>query len=329
MMRRSSCEQSAARCDRDLRPNGDAAGQGAGITIAVLDDAIDTRHEEFAGRVGPRQDIGSGRNSTLPQGWQSHGTKVAGLALAAGIKVTGMAPKARLMAVRIPSLARGVGDSTEADAIRWAADHGADVICCAWGPQNPAGETGTLPDRTRAAIDWAVTHGRRGKGCVIVFSAGNDGGDIALNGYASHPAVMAVGACNCHGTRPLYSGWGDALWCVVPSNDPRDPVGARMTYTTTTPIGSFLLGDTFYTTDFGFTSAACAIAAGACACILSVNPSLTWRGVREVVARSCHTIDAEGGSYDDRGHSPYYGFGRLDPARAVQMALKKTAARSV
>ena len=140
---------------------------------------------------------------------------------------------------------------------------------------------------------------------------------------------MAVGACNCHGKRPAYSGWGEALWCVVPSNDPRDPVGAGMTYTTTTPIGSFLLGNTFYTNDFGFTSAACAIAAGVCAQILAVNPDLTWRGVREVVARSCHKIDVEGGSYDDRGHSPFYGFGRLDPALAVEIARQKNAAWSV
>ena len=65
---------------------------------------------------------------------------------------------------------------------------------------------------------------------------------------------------------------------MAPSNDPDDPVGATATYDTTTPVGSFLLGDTFYTSDFGFTSAACAIVAGVCAQILAANPSLTWRG---------------------------------------------------
>jgi subtilisin family serine protease len=254
---------------------------------------------------------------------------VAGLALAGGIKVTGMASKAELMAIRMPSLAKGVADQSEADAIRWAADHGADVICCAWSPPDPTSESGRLPKHTRTAIDWVVTHGRGGKGCVVVFSSGNGGNDIALNEYASHPGVIAVGACNCHGKHPHYSGWGDALWCVVPSNDPRDPLGAYETYDTTTPIGSFLLGDTFYTNDFGFTSAACAIAAGVCARILSANPNLTCHDVREVIAQSCRKIDAEGGSYDERGHSPYYGFGCLDPVRAVDIALEKLAASSV
>jgi subtilisin family serine protease len=299
------------------------------VTIAVVDDAIDTRHGEFAGRVAGEWDAASGVASSIPKGWQPHGTKVAGLARGGGDRVTGIAPTALLLGVRVPALSTHVGDQTEADGIRWAAENGADVICCAWSPPNPTPETGRLPEHTRAAIDWAVTHGRGGKGCVVVFSSGNDGCDIALNGYASHPGVMAVGACNRHGKRPPYSGWGDALWCVVPSNDPRDPVGAGMTYRTTTPIGSFLLGETFYTTDFGFTSASCAIAAGVCAQILSINPDLTSQGVRDMVAQACCKIDADGGSYDERGHSPLYGFGRLDPARAVEIAREKFRSPSV
>jgi subtilisin family serine protease len=299
------------------------------VTIAVVDDAIDTRHEEFAGRVAAEWDASTGVPSAIPRGWEPHGTKVAGLALGGGIRVSGVLPSARLLAVRVPALSTHLGDRTEAVGIRWAAEHDADVICCAWGPQGPVGRSGELPEHTRAAIDWAVTHGRGNKGCVVVYSAGNDGNDLALNGYASHPGVIAVGACNCHGKRASYSGWGDALWCVVPSNDPGDPVGARMTYSTTTPIGSFLLGDTFYTNDFGFTSAACAIAAGVCARILAVNPALTWRDVRDVIARSCSKIDPDGGSYDARGHSPYYGYGRLNIVGALELAQSKLAKPSV
>jgi subtilisin family serine protease len=298
-------------------------------TIAVVDDAIDTRHAEFTGRVTAEWDAATGAPSSKPQGWQSHGTKVAGLALAGGPTVTGVAPDARLLAVRVPALASRTGDPAEAAGVRWAAEHGADVICCGWGPQNPTAESGKLPDHTRHAIDCAITRGRDGKGCVVVFSSGNDGSNIALNGYASHPGVIAVGACNRHGKRPDYSGWGDALWCVAPSNDPRDPVGAYDTYQTTTPIGSFLLGDTFYTDDFGFTSAACAIVAGVCARILSVNPDLTSRDVRDVIAQSCRKIDVEAGSYDGDGRSPYYGFGCVDLASALGIAGLKRESASV
>lgn len=297
-------------------------GSGAGITIAVLDDAVDTRHPEFAGRVGVTMDVAGGGDTVLPRGWQPHGTKVAGLALAAGIRVCGAAPEARLMAIRTPGLGKTTSGATDADAIRCAAEHGADVICCAWGPPNPTAASACLPGRARDALDWVVNHGRGGRGCVVVFSAGNDGCNLAFNNYASHPGVMTVGACNHRGRRPSYSGWGQPLWCVVPSNDPRDPAGATMTYTTTTPLGSFLLGQTLYTHDFGFTSAACAIAAGVCAQILSVDPRLTSRDVRAIVAQSCDKIDIESGSYDEHGHSPDYGFGLLDPVRAIQLALK-------
>ena len=293
--------------------------RGEGVIIAVVDDAVDTRHPEFAGRVVSTWDASDGSASALPRGWQPHGTKVAGLALASGIHVSGLAPAARLMGVRVPALAIAAGDPTEARAIRWAAEHGADVICCAWAPRNPTADSGRLPEHTRAAIDDALRYGRNGKGCVIVFSSGNDGCDIAVNGYASHPGVIAVGACNPNDKHPQYSGWGASLWCVFPSNDPDDPIGAGASALTTAPVGSFLLGDTFYTR-FGFTSAACAAVAGIAALILSAAPGLRADEVKSLLARACIPIDVAHGDYDSAGHSPLYGFGRADPRNAVALA---------
>lgn len=299
------------------------------VIVAVVDVAIDTRHPEFVGRVVHGRDVATGTTSTLPSGWQPHGTEVAGLVLAAGIHVQGMAPAAHLMGVRVPALATHVGDSSQSEGILWAAQNGADVICCAWGPPSPSLRTAHLPDHALAAFEWALTYGRGGKGCVLVFSSGNDGSNLKYNPYASHPGVIAVGACNRSHRRPSYSGWGDALCCVVPSNDPRDPDSAHATYTTTTPIGSLLLGETFYTTRFGFTSAACAIAAGVCARILSINHELEWREVRQLLAASCTKIDACDGAYDEHGHSRYYGFGCVGPDRAARLAEWKMQSVSV
>jgi subtilisin family serine protease len=241
-----------------------------------------------------------------------------------------MAPEARLLPIEVPPLREGTGDVSEAEAIRWAADHGADVICCAWAPPRGDPNGGRLPNHTRDALEHVLTSGRRGKGCVVVFAAGNDGCDLSHNGYASHPGVITVGACNHLGRRPAYSNWGKALWCVFPSNDPNDPVGREMTYLTTAPPGSFELGQTWYTRSFGFTSAACAAVAGLCALILSANRELTAAEVGEVLRDSCQRIDAAGGSYDEHGHSPFYGYGRPDPARAVALAqARKSAAASV
>ena len=301
---------------------------GEGVTIAVVDDAVDTRHPEFAGRVASAWDASDGSASSLPRGWQPHGTKVAGVALAAGIHVSGLAPAARLMGVRVPALTIATGDPTEARAIRWAAEQGADVICCAWAPRNPTAESGRLPAHTRAAIDDAVRYGRDGKGCVIVFSSGNDGCDIANNGYASHPGVIAVGACNSREKHPSYSGWGTPLWCVFTSNDPDDPISAGASVLTTAPVGSFLLGETFYTR-FGFTSAACAAVAGVAALILSAAPHLRTCDAKALLGKACVPIDVEHGEYDSAGHSPLYGFGRLDPRNAVTLAGENFSGPSI
>jgi len=290
----------------------------ARTVVAIVDEGIDEQHPEFAGRViagYPPQTLGRSRDVR-----RSHGTNVAGVILAGGQAVTGIAPRASLLPVVVPALSTKVGDPSEADGLRWAADHGADVICCAWAPPSPDPNSGALPDHTRDALDHCLTRGRRGKGCVVVFSAGNDGSDLALNGYASYPGVVAVGACNAQGKHPAYSGWGKALWCVAPSNDPGDPASRRNTYTTTAPIGSLADGEVFYTTRFGFTSAACAVVAGICALIVAANPRLTAAKVREVLRESCDKVDIENGSYDERGHSPLYGYGRPDAARAVQLA---------
>ena len=300
-----------------------ASTRGTGTMVAVIDEGVDVRgHPEFDGRTLPGYNELQESELRI---WRPHGTKVAGLAVAGGVGVTGLAPEALLLPVCVPSLGVRTGDPAEADAIRWAADHGADVICCAWAPPDPTAESGRLPEHTRAALDYCLSHGRDGKGCVVVFAAGNDGVDISLNGYASHPGVIAVGACNNHGKHPLYSNWGETLWCVFPSNDPHDPVGAWLSYRTTTPPGSFELGQTFYTSEFGFTSAACAAVAGICALILSANTELTSSDVKRILRESCEKIDADGGTYDEHGHSPLYGFGRIDVARAVQIAQQEKA----
>jgi len=317
-------------CQQELVSEASLIARGAGATIAVVDEDVDVDdHAEFEGRVLPgyRATIAGGVDG--PNVRRPHGVKVAGLAMAGGREMTGIAPAALLMPIAVPALSTTIGHPTEAAGLRWASDHGADIICCAWSPPAPTTDSGKLPPYTRDALDHCLTNGRGGKGCVIIFSAGNDGSDLALNGYASHPGVIAVGACNCHGKHPSYSGWGDALWCVFPSNDPRDPVGASMTYLTTAPAGSLLDGEAFYTTRFGFTSAACAAVAGICALIVSASPELTSDQVKHVLRDSCDKIDLEGGTYDERGHSPLYGYGRPDVARAVRLAQNHAKPRTV
>jgi subtilisin family serine protease len=316
---------------------------GAGTTIAIIDDGVDIEHPEFSvpGKVvAPRDATQQSSNPRPKFGDESHGTACAGVACAAGLNgASGVAPGAKLMPIRLRS---GLGSMAEADAFRWAADNGADVISCSWGPADghpfiPGDplhhQVVPLPASTRLAIDYAIANGRGGKGCVILFAAGNGNESVDNDGYASYEKVIAVAACNDRGTRSVYSDFGKAVWCAFPSNDfPHAASGHPAPLTpgifTTDRVGisgynpgSVSLGDPQgdYTNDFGGTSSACPGAAGVVALILSLNAALTWDEVRDVLKDCCDKIDPAGGAYDANGRSIAYGFGRLNAERAVQL----------
>ena len=146
--------------------------------------------------------------------------------------------------------------------------------------------------------------------------------------------MTAVAACNDRGRRSVYSDFGKAVWCAFPSNDfghapfnhpdlltpgiwTIDRQGGAG-YNSGLPTDGDVAGD--YTNSFGGTSSACPGAAGVAALILSVNPALKWQEVKDVLKRACDRIDPGGGQYDAAGHSPKYGFGRLNALTAIELA---------
>jgi subtilisin family serine protease len=310
---------------------------GENIVIALIDDGFDIDHPEFnqPGKVVHSRDVSSKSNDPRPKNnYNNHGTACAGVAAASGIKASGVAPGSTLMPVRLSS---NLGSMAEAEAFQWAADHGADIISCSWGPEDgnwsdpddPVhfADVG-LPDSTRLAMDYAVSQGRGGKGCIITFAAGNGNEDCGYDGYASYEKVMAVSACNDTGKRCIYSDFGSNVWCAFPSSDfGYSPFNHPMPLTTgiytTDRLGKAgYNNDGDYTDSFGGTSSSCPGAAGTAALILSANSELTWLQVREIIKETSDRIDKYGGKYDSNGHSKYYGFGRVNTEKAVKKALE-------
>jgi subtilisin-like proprotein convertase family protein len=327
---------------------------GANVTIAVIDDGVDIDHPEFAGTgkiVAPR-DVTSqsddprpkDQSGTGPELGENHGTAAAGVACAGGVLgASGVAPAARLMPIR---LTNGLGSLREAEAFRWAADHGADIISCSWGPPDgrwfrPSdplhNSVFPLPASTRLAMDYAVANGRGGKGTIILFAAGNGNEPADNDGYASYEKVIAVAACNDRGKRSIYSDFGKAVHCSYPSNDlssastPLPPHPAPLTPGIWTVdrigaagynIGRLEDGDQagLFSNSFGGTSSACPGAAGIVALVLSVNPDLKWHEAKDLLKRACDRIDPTEGNYDSTGHSIFYGYGRLNALSAVELA---------
>ena len=314
-----------------------ALSQGEGTTIAVIDDGVDINHEEFlsSGKIVAPRDVTAGTDNPSPHGGDNHGTACAGVACADGLfGAAGVAPKARLIPIR---LASGLGSQAEADAFYWAAQHGADVISCSWGPadgpwwdpNDPShNQVVPLPDSTRLAIDWATRNGRNGKGCIITWAAGNGGESVDNDGYASYNKVIAVGASNDHSTHTVYSDFGEALWCTFPSSDfsPETVTPGIWTTDRTGPDGynpgETGLGDDEgnYTNAFGGTSSSCPGAAGVAAIIIARNPHLRWDEVKDIMKQSCDKIDNNNGNYNAEGRSMHYGYGRLNAKKAATLA---------
>lgn len=323
-----------------------ALSTGKDITIAVLDDGVDTSHPEFNGKiVAPRDTVVNSDNAQPKHPSERHGTACAGVACASGTgKASGVAPDAKLMPIRLGS----IGSISEAKAFKWAADNGADVISCSWGPEDGAWwstsdplhtKQARLPDSAKAAIDYAVDKGRGGKGCVITWAAGNGNEDVKFDEYASYPKVIAVAACNDSGRRCVYSDFGAAVWCCFPSNDffeprlnperPKTPGiwttdrSGKNGYNSGGINAEQLVGDFDgnYTATFGGTSSACPGVAGTVALMLAANSELTWEQVKTIMRNSCDRIDEEKGAYDANGHSPFYGYGRLNAEKAVKNAI--------
>jgi len=316
--------------------------RGQGVTIAVIDVGIDIDHEEFGSRgkiVSPRDTHNRSRKRRDPRprfAEEMHGTACAGIACANGKKgASGVAPAARLMPIR---LIAGLGSQAEADAIAWAAQHGADVISCSWGPadgdwkkpKDPKHrEVYPLPPATRLAIEYALEKGRGGKGCVICWAAGNGNEPVDNDHYAAHPGVVTVAACNVDGKRNGNSDKGKALWCAFPSGD---KTAKKLTGLWTTDWSggrgynsAGKAGDAAgnYCNTFAGTSGAAPGVAGVAALVLALNKKLRGVQVKDILRHACDRIDPRRGRYDRAtGHSPLYGFGRLNALQAVKLARK-------
>jgi subtilisin family serine protease len=328
----------------DAHANVDSAWnltQGENTIIAIIDDGVDLDHEEFrsSGKIVAPQNFSfppnhPSRTNPRPGSGNNHGTACAGVACADGqFGASGVAPRARLMPIR---LAASLGSQQEADAFVFAAQNGADVISCSWGPadgrwfdpDDPVhNQVVPLPDSTRVAIDFAVQQGRNGKGCVICWAAGNGNESVENDGYASYQKVIAVAACNDRSRKSAYSDFGAAIWCAFPSSNGEPSLtpgiwtvdrAGQAGYNFGTTSKGDLAGN--YTNSFGGTSSATPGVAGVAALVLSRNPALRWDQVKDILKRSCDRIDTAGGAYDQDGHSTKYGFGRVNASKAVELA---------
>ena len=309
------------------------------IVVAVLDDGVDVDHPNLRGRIWRNPDKKSpdriGRDFFVPVDSDHydprpkrfrfpyddmdlndiHGTACAGLVAADALDggAPGVAPRCRILPVKIFHADELAADESVADAVRYASRHAA-ILSCSWSG-------GSSPDLQMALEDAGRARG--GLGAAIFCAAGNEEGE-PVGFPASDTDAIGVGASTDEGLRASYSNIGRPLDLVAPSSG-----GVRDIFTTDVSthrrgfnLGSVAKGgkDGRFCNDFGGTSAATPIAAGVGALVLSVHPKLDRKELRTLLIE---TTDRIGGvKYSDKGHHREFGYGRIHAGRAVERALE-------
>jgi serine protease len=295
---------------------------GRGTIVAVLDTGVAYRN---AGRFKRSPDFGRSDfvrgydfvgHDSHPDDENGHGTHVAstiGEGVNNGIGLTGLAYGARIMPVRVLD-SIGEGDvPVIARGVRWAADHGANVINLSleFSPEVRARD---IPELL-SAIRYA-----RSKRVVVVGASGNEG-HAAVAYPARASTVLAVGATTERGCLSDYSNEGSGLDIVAPGGG-RDAVSptaepgcnpalpgrpiVQLTYTS--GIGVFGYPDSYE----GTSMAAPHVAAAAALVIASgvVGRRPTAAAVEKRLTSTARDLGTPG--YDKR-----YGWGLLDAGAAT------------
>ena len=331
------------------------------IVVAVIDDGFDLSHPDLGapGKVVNPRDFIDGDVNPFPVTAMGdyHGTPCAGVAVAEenGTGVVGAAPDCSFMPVRIPL---SLTDSQLAQVFEWVGAR-ADVLSNSWGPPPVFAPMGFVLAETFARL--AATGGPRGRGCVIVFAAGNYNAPLndptniggfewnhpqyglrkttgpIENGFAVHPGVIAVSASTSQNRKAAYSNWGAEIAVSAPSNNfhPIDRQvrvpGRGIVTTDNEPVGQGFTSNSRWTNRFGGTSSACPLVAGVAALVLSANPELTAAEVKDVLQSTADKIAdpspdpvlGRTDAYNATGRSLWFGYGKVNAAAAVAEAVRR------
>jgi len=252
--------------------------RGQGVTIAVIDTAIDADHPELGGTIAGMFDaVGTGKAAPEP-----HGTEIAGI-LVARAKLTGVAPEAKLLSVRAFSGGKAKpAQSTSLKLLKgidWAFDAGARIMNMSFaGPMDPL-----LERIIKAAAE---------KGVIVIAAAGNEGPKAPPVYPAAYPDVIAVTATDEKDKLYAKANRGDYISVAAPGVDIIAP-GLK---------GSYALSSG--------TSMAAAHVSGVAALLLERNAELSAADIRTILSSSARKPDKPLGKQA-------VGAGILDAAGAV------------
>jgi len=274
---------------------------GKGVKIAIIDDGLDTTHEDLRGAIINSYNIVTKTTNVSQTNTNDfHGTAVTGIigARVNGKGIQGVASGADIIFLKYKE---NMSDSETIELFNKAEEFGADIINNSWG-------TYDVSQSVKEKIQDLARNGRNGKGILIVFAAGNDDKDMG-NDESAIPEVIAVGASDKDNLRAWYSNHGSNLDVLAPG-------GYNIGITTLDPMGNSGLASInqnylLYNDSNSFigTSASAPLVSGVIALLLEKNPNLTRVEVENILK---NTSDKIGNIVYESGRNDYYGFGKIN-----------------
>jgi hypothetical protein len=306
--------------------------KGQNIKVAIVDLGVQLDHPDLNSNLLQGIDATFQGTNGAPVGTgreYNHGTLMAGIIGAVadnGIGIAGVAPLCKIIPINGFRDYRTGNDVDLSTAIRIAANNvNADVINCSWSGGEPS-------DLLTLAIRDAATNGRSGKGCIIVFSAGqlDQTNFIAPVNYPSSlPEVIAVGGLTPCNQRIIT--WGDPILfstCNL-SISLNTFFGPELDMAAPGTLIQTLSNEGNSTQDCNGTSPSAAFVSGVAALVLSIKPTLVKADVEKILGYSCNRV----GQYcynwtPAHPNGPWneeLGYGRINAKNAVELALKASS----
>ncbi|MBI4458018.1 S8 family peptidase [Candidatus Uhrbacteria bacterium] len=262
--------------------------RGAGVIVAVIDTGIDPTHSDLSANILAGVNFTS-RRATAWGDDNGHGSHVAGTvaALDNAIGVVGVAPAAKLYAVKVLDR-NGSGYLSDVVAgINWSVQNGADILSMSLGTSADIQSMHDACDNAAAA------------GTLVVAAAGNSGdGDPATDdvGYpAKYGSVVAVAATDVNDALAYFSSDGPDVELSAPGLN----------------VKSTWKGGGYRT--ISGTSMATPHVSGLAALLVAANPAWTADCLRGVLSATATDLG-------DPGRDVFYGYGLVNAPAALAAA---------
>jgi thermitase len=330
----------------------DLANGTSDMIIATIDTGAYLKHPDLEGRLMPAANFVAGEEGVKnEEDYNGHGTAVAGILVANrnnGKFLAGINGRAKVLPIKAFNDQGSTTVEPIIKAVKFAADNGAKVVNMSLSYT----KTPVEPDRVAALQDAIVAY-LYSRGITVVGAMGNFGQtERSTDPFppANFDSVIAVGATNYQLTDPDGK----------PIDNPREllsPISNRGPWVSVVAPGQnirvltgfespdcgqkddngkdkgFFCGQTGDTWRSG-SSFATPIVTGVASLIMGCHPQMTPAQVRTVIQGSADKIGDGGASgYSDggKGRNDFYGYGRVNAFKAVQLAntMTRVAATTV